>query len=73
MTSSLYLGTHKFSEGCELIDTLKSQAGKHISSDVPDESNFDIVHKYDNMLIHVKHHYDNSMEIWILLKSRTVL
>ena len=70
---SLYLGTHEWLEGIQLLETLKSQAGKHISSMTPEESSYDIVHNYDNMLIHVKHHFDNSMEIWILQKSRSVL
>ena len=70
--NSLYLGTHEWKEGIQLLETLKSQAGEHIGSkELP--SKYDIEHNYDNMLVFVKHHYDKSMEIWILLKSRGVL
>lgn len=72
----LYLGKFFHLDAEQLLENLKKQAGEHISSDAgSDDDPYDIRHNYANMVIYTAGPGvgRGRMEVWILLKSRSVL
>ena len=63
---SLFLGDHEYKEGMHLVDTLKTQAGKHLDTKARYPTGMEKF--YERMIIFYKVHYpEHQVEIWISL------